>query len=697
MIEIMKKTKIEVKDWFLFFAPRFVVLTLVLGFLVRLALVFHPLTVVDWGFKEFLVIFGLGFLNDIAFAAIGLVPAFLFHSFLTDKKYGRPAGYILWGLLLALTAYVLFCNDITDEYGGPLPNIVNGLLIFFLACFTLKLFIPGIRKGWRTASVYLVMLLYAAFAIFIAFGEVVFWSEFGVRYNFIAVDYLVYTNEVVGNIMESYPMVPLILAVLLLAAAVVWLMVRGRNVNHSGVSSLKAWVLSLCGLALCAFCGGTWLHWGYRNLAHENLYATQIQENGCWDFLEAFMSNELDYDQFYQLIPDEEALTLQRNLSAQDSLGLQKVVKEGTPLRKNVVLVTVESLSADFFARYGNTEGITPRLDSVLTKSLVFDRLFATGNRTVRGLEAVTLCIPPSAGESLIKRPDCTGFRSVGDIFRENGYTTTFYYGGDSYFDNMGAFFRGCGYTIRDKKTYQADEIVYANIWGTADEDSYREALKDFDRSWEDGQPFFAHIMTISNHRPFTYPEGRISYEPVMSREGAVKYTDWALGQFLEDASKKPWFGETVFVILADHCASSAGKTSLPVASYHIPAFVYAPGFVEPGVVDKLCSQVDLMPTVFSLLNFSYEAPFCGLDVLEEDFRERAFMATYQDLGYYADDVLTVLSPVRQVTQFSVGTDSSPWDYREEVLPEENAAVLKEAQAFYQTVNRSAGKLFGEK
>jgi Phosphoglycerol transferase and related proteins, alkaline phosphatase superfamily len=693
----MKKTKIEVKDWFLFFVPRFVALTLVLGFLVRLALVFHPLTVVDWGFKEFLVIFGLGFLNDIAFAAIGLVPAFLFHSFLTDKKYGRPAGYILWGLLLALTAYVLFCNDITDEYGGPLPNIVNGLLIFFLACFTLKLFIPGIRKGWRTASVYLVMLLYAAFAIFIAFGEVVFWSEFGVRYNFIAVDYLVYTNEVVGNIMESYPMVPLILAVLLLAAAVVWLMVRGRKVGRSGVSSLRNWVLSLCGLALCAFCGGTWLHWGYRNLAHKNLYATQIQENGCWDFLEAFMSNELDYDQFYQLIPDEEALTLQRNLSAQDSLGLQKVVKEGTPLRKNVVLVTVESLSADFFARYGNTEGITPPpgfragQEPGLRPAVRNGKPYRARPGGGHALHSSERGREPDQASGLhglpFGRRHLPGERLHHDLLLWRR----------QYFDNMGAFFRGCGYTIRDKKTYQADEIVYANIWGTADEDSYREAMKDFDRSWEDGQPFFAHIMTISNHRPFTYPEGRISYEPVMSREGAVKYTDWALGQFLEDASGKPWFGETVFVILADHCASSAGKTSLPVASYHIPAFVYAPGFVEPGVVDKLCSQVDLMPTVFSLLNFSYEAPFCGLDVLEEDFRERAFMATYQDLGYYADDVLTVLSPVRQVTQFSVDTVSSPWDYREEVLPEENAAVLKEAQAFYQTVNRSAGKLFGEK
>lgn len=681
--------KTIIKDWFRFFAPRFLLLALVLGFLVRIALLFHPMTVADWGWKEYLAIFGLGFLNDVAFTAIALVPAFLFYSFLTDAKYGRPAGYILWGALLLLTGYVLFFNDITDEYGGPLPLIVDGLLVFFLICFTLKLFLPGIRKGWRRVCVYLVMMLYACAAVTIAFCEVVFWNEFGVRFNFIAVDYLVYTNEVIGNIVESYPLLPMILAMLVIAGGICALMVRGKDLREAGIGSLREWALSLGVLAVWALCGGLWLHWGYRHLSRANQYATELQENGCWDFLEAFMSNELDYNQFYALLPDGEAEALQRELSGQEADGLQHVVREGEPDRKNIVLVTVESLSAEFLTRYGSEYGISENLDTLIEKSLVFDNLFATGNRTVRGLEAVSLCIPPSAGESLVKRPDSPDFHSVGEVLRKYGYTTTFYYGGDSYFDNMGAFFGSCGYEIRDKKTYDASAISFSNIWGTADEDSYREALQDFDRSWAAGTPFFAHIMTISNHRPYTYPEGRIQYdkEP-MSRGAAVKYTDWAIGDFIARASRRPWFSETVFIILADHCASSAGKTSLPLECYHIPAFVYAPGFIEPRAVEKVCSQIDLMPTVLSLLNFSWDAPFYGRDILSDDFRERAFMATYQDLGYYADGVLTVLSPVRRVQQFSV-TSPAPWQYVEEPLSGENTSALSQAQAFYQIVNQT--------
>ena len=193
--------------------------------------------------------------------------------------------------------------------------------------------------------------------------------------------------------------------------------------------------------------------------------------------------------------------------------------------------------------------------------------------------------------------------------------------------------------------------------------------------------------MTISNHRPYTYPEGRIEYDGnPMSRRAAVKYTDWAIGQFLAQAAGKPWFNETVFVIMADHCASSAGKTSLPLECYHIPALIYAPGFIAPQYIDKVCSQIDVMPTLMSLLHFSYDAPFYGRDVLAEDFKERAFMATYQDLGYYADGVLTVLSPVRRIQQFSV-TQHDGWIYEEEPLEQMQEGVLAEAQAFYQTAN----------
>ena len=681
---MMRNNKKTVSDWFGFFAPRFLALTLILGLLVRIVLIFHPLTVVDWGWKDWLAIFGLGFINDVSFTAIALVPAFLFYTFLTDDKYRKPVGWILWAILLLATGYIFLFNDITDEYGGPLPRIVKGVMLFFLICFSVKLFVPKIRKGWRTVCIFLVMMVYAACAITIALSEVVFWSEFGVRFNFIAVDYLVYTNEVVGNIVESYPMVPMVLGMLLVSGGIVWLMVRGHDVRTSGVGSWPRWGLSLVALAACAFLGGLWLHWGYRNLQRENLYATELQENGCWDFLEAFMSNELEYKQFYSLLPEDEATAMQRGFCHQDGDGVQRITSEKGVSRKNIVLITVESLSADFLTRYGSGDGITPNLDTLMERSLVFDNLFATGNRTVRGLEAVTLCIPPSSGESLVKRPDCSGFFSTGDVLRNQGYTTAFIYGGDSYFDNMGAFFSGCGYEIVDKKDYDKDAILFSNIWGTSDEDSYREAMKRFDNA--EG-PFFAHIMTISNHRPYTYPDGRIPGNP-MTRKAAVQYTDYAIGQFLAEASGHPWFSETVFVILADHCASSAGKTSLPLDCYHIPALIYSPGFIEPRVVEKTCSQIDLMPTLFSLLGFSYDSRFYGQDILSDDFRERAFMATYQDLGYYADGILTVLSPVRRIQQFSVSR-SDGWEFSEEPMEVLDETVLKEAQAYYQTANLS--------
>ena len=675
------------KDWFGFFAPRFALLVLALGLVLRIILHFHPVTLVDWSFGQTLRILGLGLLNDLAFAAIALVPAFLFYSFLTDRKYDRPLCWIILGVLAALTCYVVFFNDITDEYGSAAPLTANTLLILLTLSFALKLFIPRLSHPWRRACIWAVMLIYTTAAVGIAFSEIVFWSEFGVRFNFIAVDYLVYTHEVIGNIVESYPIFWMVLAMLIVAGAICALMVRGKDISESGIGSWKRWAASLAVLAVWATCGGFFLNWGYRNLQSSNLYATQLQENGCWDFLEAFMSNELDYGQFYAMIPGDRAAALQKELCGMDGDGKRVVTDELSPIKKNIVLITVESLSADYLSRYGSKSGITPNLDALLEKSLVFDNLFATGNRTVRGLEAVTLCIPPSSGESLVKRPQQGEFLSTGRILSKYGYKPSFIYGGDSYFDNMGTFFRNCGYSIVDKKDYVKDSIAFANIWGTSDEDSYREAILRFDESWKAGEPFFAHIMTISNHRPYTYPENRIEYDGnPMSRKAAVKYTDWAIGKFLADASSKPWFSETVFVIVADHCASSAGKTSLPLECYHIPALFYAPGFIEPGYVDKVCSQIDLMPTLFSLLHFSYESGFYGQDILAPGFKERAFMATYQDLGYYAGDVLTVLSPVRQIKQYDV-VRKDGWVFEEKESASVHEEVLEEAQAFYQIVN----------
>lgn len=694
----------KVHDWFRYFAPVFITFSVALGFITRILLLFTPPTVIGFTALEWLKIFLLGFVNDVAFSLLALAPAMVVQATLNDAKYKKPLCYIIGAALLAFAVYSLLPSNIFTEYGSVVPTIARLLSLLLLGAFCLRLFISNIRKGWCKAGLLFTMGLYIFLMIVNAISECVFWNEFGVRYNFIAVDYLVYTNEVIGNIMESYPIVPMFLGVFLVAVLICWRLFRRKDFSESGNGGAVPFLATFVIYAVLFAGSFFWLRFSYRNLQSSNNYATELQCNGCWNFLEAYSSSTLEYDRFYQMLPEDEAQGLKLALCGQVPVREEagsavrqadqpadaavRMIRDSVPpVRKNIVMITVESLSADFLAAYGNEDGITPNLDTLIEKSLVFDNLYAAGNRSVRGLEALTLCIPPSAGESLIKRPDNAGLFSTGTVLRENGYTTSFIYGGDSYFDNMRAYFSGNGFEIIDKYCYPKEDITFSNIWGTCDEDSYRVALKEFDKKAESGTPFHAIIFTISNHRPYTFPEGKITYDGEMkSRSAAVKYTDFAIGQFLAEASRKPWFSNTVFVIVADHCASSAGKTSIPVDKYHIPAIVYSPGFIQPRRVEKLCSQIDLMPTIFSLLHFSYDSKFYGRDILAPDYNQRAFMATYQDLGYYSDDVLTVLSPVRRIRQFDV-RETGPWSHTE--TPKETPAdsLVREAQAFYQTVN----------
>ena len=694
----------KVHDWFRYFAPVFITFSVALGFITRILLLFTPPTVIGFTALEWLKIFLLGFVNDVAFSLLALAPAMVVQATLNDAKYKKPLCYIIGAALLAFAVYSLLPSNIFTEYGSVVPTIARLLSLLLLGAFCLRLFITDIRKGWCKAGLLFTMGLYIFLMIVNAISECVFWNEFGVRYNFIAVDYLVYTNEVIGNIMESYPIVPMFLGVFLVAVLICWRLFRRKDFSESGNGGAVPFLATFVIYAVLFAGSFFWLRFSYRNLQSSNNYATELQCNGCWNFLEAYSSSTLEYDRFYQMLPEDEAQGLKLALCGQVPVREEagsavrqadqpadaavRMIRDSVPpVRKNIVMITVESLSADFLAAYGNEDGITPNLDTLIEKSLVFDNLYAAGNRSVRGLEALTLCIPPSAGESLIKRPDNAGLFSTGTVLRENGYTTSFIYGGDSYFDNMRAYFSGNGFEIIDKYCYPKEDITFSNIWGTCDEDSYRVALKEFDKKAVSGTPFHAIIFTISNHRPYTFPEGKITYDGEMkSRSAAVKYTDFAIGQFLAEASRRPWFGNTVFIVVADHCASSAGKTSIPVDKYHIPAIVYSPGFIQPRRVEKLCSQIDLMPTIFSLLHFSYDSKFYGRDILAPDYNQRAFMATYQDLGYYSDDVLTVLSPVRRIRQFDV-RETGPWSHTE--TPKETPAdsLVREAQAFYQTVN----------
>ncbi|GLU51799.1 LTA synthase family protein [Dyadobacter frigoris] len=575
---------------------------------------------------------------------------------------------------------------------GLFYDLVNA--VYFILPFMVYIWLmsdKALKKNWQRILLYGIFSFFIFGLLFNTVSEWFFWDEFSARFNFIAVDYLVYTNEVIGNIRQSYPVELIIIFLVLVTAGFVYFLkplIRKAAGSALTFKSRSIWMLGYLLILAASF----FLVSNKTRQFSENTYVNELAGNGLYELFAAYRNNELDYAQFYQKIPDAEAFkTIREKIKTPESHFVdnnpfsieRKIINPGIEKKMNVVLISVESLSADFLGIFGNTQKITPNLDSLATHSLLFTHLYATGTRTVRGLEALSVGTPPTPGQSIVRRPKNEGLFSMGRVFKEKGYESKFIYGGYGYFDNMGYFFKNNDYEVVDRKAIAKKDIDYENIWGVADENLFTLATREIEKTIKAGKPVFAHIMTTSNHRPFTYPNGRIDIPSHTSREGAVKYTDYAIGRFIKEAKTKPWFKNTLFVIVADHCASSAGKADLPVNKYLIPLLIYSPGNIQPAKMERLMSQIDLGPTILGLLNFSYTSKFFGYDIFKlEEGRERAFISTYQSLGYLRKDTLIILKPQRIAESFLP-------DFKDGTAKETpvNKSLTKEAITWYQTAS----------
>ena len=608
----------------------------------------------------------------------------------------------IWLILrLVLAMDIGFSNmqlgEIIGAFAKGLWFDLASLAYFVVPWLLISLLMPNRwrAKAWMHQLRWVMAFLVTFGLIFGAVSEYIFWQEFTTRFNFIAVDYLIYTNEVIGNIRESYP-VPLIL--LLIALVVIAILSMASKWMHfeTAPHSNKSKLAMLAAVMVLPTLSYQTTNVDQMEFS-KNAYANELAGNGLFSFSAAARRNELDYDKFYKTISQDkaDAILAKNGLERQPLSAVLKMANapiekpEIGPFKrhpKNVVLISVESLSADFLGVYGNKEHLTPNLDKLATESLVFDRIFATGTRTVRGLDALSLGTPPIPGQAIVHRPDNEHLATVGEFLEAQGYFTFFIYGGYGVFDNMNNYFRGNDYKVIDRTDFDPSTIQSENVWGVDDESLFNNAIKQFDAVGKTDKPFFAHIMTTSNHRPYTFPEGKIDL-PQGKRAGAVKYTDYAIGQLIEQAKTKPWFKDTLFIIVADHCSSAAGKTKLPVNKYHIPLIFYAPDMLPAGHYPRIASQIDIAPTILDLLGAKGDNHFFGQSLFEEvnhQITPRAFISNYQELGYYKNDTLIVLSPKQKTEAFMVDPvtlESTPTAMDE--------TLLNEAVAYYQTASRA--------
>lgn len=570
--------------------------------------------------------------------------------------------------------------------------------VLLAAVFLYEAILPN---SWRNSRIHLVLRLVwlwasTALLLFGAVAEMTFWMEFSTRFNFIALDYLIYTHEVIGNIRESYPVGLILAAIGALAALIVLLLFKW--VRHADSKSLTksqrvwfavaAFVLPILTLTMASI---------EQMEGQENAFATELSGNGLFTISAAMRRNELDYDKFYRTIPQETADAVLKEMGVKrkpqshaPSKGDEKI--NATPGKspffkepRNIVLISVESLSASFVGAYGGTQGLTPNIDELARDGMKFERVFATGTRTVRGLEALSLGTPPIPGQAIVRRLKNEHLTIIGELLEHQGFSPFFFYGGYGYFDNMNAYFSVNDYRVLDRTDFPKETVMFENVWGVADEALYDNVIRTFDKESATDKPFFAHIMTTSNHRPYTYPDGRIDIPSPGGRAGAVKYTDYAIGKFIKDAKTRPWFKDTLFVIVADHCASVAGKTKLPVEGYRIPLVFYAPALLKPASYPHIVSQIDIAPTLLNILGKSGDEHFFGRNLFGDEAPvERAFISNYQALGYLKNGILTVLLPKQQVESYRV----DPKNF--ETLPADiDPQLLAEAIAYYQTASRA--------
>lgn len=521
------------------------------------------------------------------------------------------------------------------------------LLCELFAIPTLLYFVlPGERV--RRLVALTLFTIIAALLVHMELSTPNFIAEYGTRPNQIYFEYLRYPREVFGTLLKSYPLQLLVVAMLVGILTAGFYRFSSRQMTHAQHWSWRARALCLPIMIALMFIGAR-STFGHRpanlstaSFSHNHL-ANELAVSSTYSLLNAlYMSLREVGAQMYGNMDRLEVERRVHRYTQQTAPTQAHAVAVRPP---NLVILVVESLGAGYVGSLGGLP-LTPNLDRLSSEGLWFTQLYATGTRTVRGLEAIVAGFPPTAAQSVLKRPESQhDFFTLAALLQRQGYRTDFLYGGVSNFDNMGRFFRQNGFSrVIEQKDFE--DPIFAGTWGVSDEDLVAKAHATFLDHGD--QPFFALLLSTSNHDPFEFPEGRIALheQPAATRNNAVKYTDHAIGKLFELARTAPYWPHTLFLVVADHDARVFGADLVPVERFRVPALIIGPR-VPQRVETRLASQIDLAPTLLGVMGITSEHPMIGRDVLNlpADVPGRALMQYADTNAFRVGDTVIIHQP----------------------------------------------------
>ena len=518
------------------------------------------------------------------------------------------------------------------------------------------------QRVWSTVLRWyggLVLLLTA----FMELSTPAFIAQYDSRPNYLFVEYLGYAKEVGGTLVKDFW--PHLLAAAVLLPALAWAYARLSRPTRQP-STIRLWqavplsVLLFFALALCAR-GAL----GHRPANPATVAVTtdhlvnEIPLSSLYTVTYAiYQSRKSEEGGFtYAEMPEARVIDVVRRESG---LPASAFTDPASPLRHlqtslhprarplNLVIVLEESLGAEFVGRLGGLP-LTPNLDRLGDQGIWFDNLYATGTRSVRGIEAVVAGFPPTSAVSTVKLAKSQrDFFTLASFLKQHHYESTFYYGGESHFDNMRSYFMGNGFDrVLEQKDMPANAFI--GTWGASDGDLFDVAHQQFSQQPAD-KPFFALVFSSSNHSPFEFPDGGFDlYEqPKNTVNNAVKYADHALGRFFDKAKQSAYWDNTLFLVVADHNSRVYGPSVIPIERFHIPGVILGGAVKTPERIATVASQIDLAPTLISMMGLSGEHPLTGRDLSDPAQRARpgrAIMQFDKIQAYMEGSDVAVLQP----------------------------------------------------